>query len=94
MSRDIAERVLSKIGEVLYDILITNIRKDVLDEGISKSGRNWQLHGSRKPHDEPDGLSYIYDVTKYTTDVEFRYVPICTKTFLSSETLCKLSARY
>ena len=59
MSRDIAEKVLSQIGEVLKDISITNTWEDVLDEGISKSGTNWQLCGLRKPHNEPYGLSDI-----------------------------------
>ena len=39
-------------------------------------------------------MSIIYDVTEDTTDVEFMYVHVCTKTFLPSEKLCKLSARY
>ena len=88
------KRILSKIGEVLKELPITNTWEDVLDEGITKGGTNWQLYGSKKPHNEPYRLSYIYDVIKDDADDELMYIPICTKTFLTSETLCKLSARY
>ena len=87
-------RILSKIGEVLKELPLTNTWEDVLDVGITKGVTSWQLYGSKKPHNEPYKLTYIYDVAKDATDDELMYTPVCTKSFLTSETLCKLSARY
>jgi hypothetical protein len=44
------KHVLSKIGDTWSDLPIKSINSwlDVLDEGITKGGTNWQLYGSNE----------------------------------------------
>jgi len=56
------ENVLKKIDNILKDLPLINSYEDVLDRGISKGTTNWQLYGSRKPHNQAYQLTAQYDV--------------------------------
>ena len=43
----------------------------VFDEGVSKGSVNWQLYGSRKPHNEAYQLTSAYNITMDDSDGEF-----------------------
>jgi len=51
------KKVLTKIGEILDDLPLTNEFEDVLDNGISEGFTNWQMYGSRKPNHDAYELS-------------------------------------
>ena len=89
------KRILSKIGEIWGELPIKNVNSwdDVFDEGITKGGTNWQLYGSKKPGNQPYKLSYVYDVCIDDADDELMYNPVCVKTFITPETMIKVSAR-
>jgi P4 family phage/plasmid primase-like protien len=54
-------------------IPITNSYDEVLDEGISTGGTNWQLYGSCKPQHDKYRLTFIYHITGYdVSDSEFQ----------------------
>jgi P4 family phage/plasmid primase-like protien len=44
---------------------------NVFDEGVSKGSVNWQLYGSRKPHNEAYQLTSAYKITMDESDGEF-----------------------
>lgn len=54
------EKILEQIGDV-WELPLTNSWDQVLDDGISKGGTNWQMYGSQKPGHE------AYRVTYYLT---------------------------
>ena len=66
---------------------------DVLDEGITKGGTNWQLYGSKKPGNQPYKLSYVYDVCIDDSDNELMYNPVDIRSFVNADSIIKLSAR-
>ena len=89
------KRILSKIGDVWSDLPIKNNNSwiDVLDEGITKGGTNWQLYGSKKPGNQPYKLSYVYDVCIDDSDNELMYNPVDIRSFVNADSIIKLSAR-
>ncbi|MEE9571491.1 MAG: phage/plasmid primase, P4 family, partial [Candidatus Neomarinimicrobiota bacterium] len=48
--------------DILQDLPLINSYEDVLDRGISKGTTNWQLYGSRKPHNQAYQLTAQYEV--------------------------------
>jgi P4 family phage/plasmid primase-like protien len=69
------KRMLPKLEEMWggeNGLGIINTFDEVLDEGISTGGTNWQLYGSGKPNHERYRLTYVYNITGYdTADQQF-----------------------
>ena len=61
---------MKEMNNVL-NLPLTNSWKEVFDEGISKGTTNWQLFGSRKPHNEAYELTYHYNISVDEDDGEF-----------------------
>jgi hypothetical protein len=66
----IRQEVMKEMNNVL-NLPLTNSWKEVFDEGISKGTTNWQLFGSRKPHNEAYELTYHYNISVDEDDGEF-----------------------
>ena len=69
--------------------------KTVFDEGISKGSVNWQLYGSKKPHNEAYRISSAYKITMDESDGEFCTEPMNVDVYHRDiEEFKKLSVRY
>jgi P4 family phage/plasmid primase-like protien len=90
------KQILEKMGDMLRHLPITNTWSDVLDEGISNGGTNWQMYGSAKPLHEAYRLTMVYKMKYDNTDGDFECEVI--KTLGQPEVvrpyLPELSARY
>ena len=89
----IREGVLTKIGDVLKELPLTNSWDNVLDAGISKGTTNWQLFGSRKPGYDKYTLARIFNYVYDSTDTEFQYNEIPLSKFDMKNNYYKLSVR-
>ncbi len=88
--------VLEKIGDMLSHLPITNSWTDVLDEGITNGGTNWQMYGSAKPLHEPYRLTLVYKMKYDASDGDFECEVLNTHGQVSAirPYLSELSARY
>ena len=86
--------VLKEIGDVWGELPLINSWESVLDEGISAGYTNWQLYGSRKPHNEAYQLVDAYNIQYDNNDGEFIFKKINIKKFDMNTNFCKLSAKY
>lgn len=55
-------RIVRKLQDIWSDLPLQNTWEEVLDEGITTGGTNWQLYGSRKPGNQPYLLTKLYDI--------------------------------
>ena len=72
------DNILKKIEGVLQDLPLINSYEDVLDRGISKGTTNWQLYGSRKPHNKAYQLTSQYEVWWEDGEREIEEIDIST----------------
>lgn len=86
--------VLKEIGDVLMNLPLLNTWESVLDEGISAGYTNWQLYGSRKPHNQSYRLTMHYEATFDADDGEFEINKINQADYHSAKILPMLSAQY
>jgi len=70
------ENILKKIDNILKDLPLTNSYEDVLDRGISKGTTNWQLYGSRKPHNQAYQLTAQYNVWWEENELEIEEIDL------------------
>lgn len=86
--------VLEEIGEVWGELPIINSWESVLDEGISAGYTNWQMYGSRKPHNQCYQLKLYYEATYVPSEEDFEFKDIPVKTVNMLENMSKMSAQY
>jgi hypothetical protein len=86
--------VLKEIGEVWGKLPVTNDWDSVLDRGISAGYTNWQLFGSRKPHNQAYELTNHFVARLDLQDNEFELDQLEVKDFDYKYDFKKLSARY
>ena len=86
--------VLEEIADIWGDLPIINTWESVLDEGISMGYTNWQMIGSRKPHNQCYQLKLKYDTTYDPEDGEFAYKSVDVKSMNMLEQMPKMSAQY
>ena len=86
------DRLLTKIHDYI-DLPIINTWDKVIDDGIAKRVVNWQLFGSRKPHNESYELTQEFEITYDKADGEFMMKELSIKDFNIRENLVKLSAQ-
>jgi len=86
--------VLKEIGDVWDELSVINSWESVLDEGISAGYTNWQVLGSRKPHNESYRLTDVYNITMDLNDYEFIFDKIDLKSFDIEKNMNNLSAKY
>lgn len=88
------KRVLDEIADVWGELPIINTWESVLDEGISMGYTNWQMIGSRKPHNQCYQLKMLYQTTYDSDDGDFSYKNIDIKSINMLEHMAKMSAQY
>ncbi len=86
------EKMLKKIGDYI-DLPIINTWDKVLDDGIAKRCVNWQLYGSRKPHNEAYELTQQFEIAYDKTDGEFMMREMSIKDFDIEHNLITLSSQ-
>jgi P4 family phage/plasmid primase-like protien len=86
--------VLEEIAEIWGDLPIINTWESVLDEGISMGYTNWQMIGSRKPHNQCYQLKLKYETTYDPEDGEFAYKSVDVKSLNMLDHMAKMSAQY
>ena len=86
--------VLEEIADIWGDLPIINTWESVLDEGISMGYTNWQMIGSRKPHNQCYQLNLKYETTFDPEDGEFAYKSVDVKSLNMLEHMAKMSAQY
>lgn len=91
MQQILRKNILEKINDV--DIPIINEWENVIDCGITKGVVNWQLYGSKKPHNDPYMLTLFYNVSYDENDGNFEIIEKKAKDFDLKKNLIKLSAR-
>lgn len=77
-----------------FDVPIINTWDSVLDEGISKGTTNWQLYGSRKPHNEAYELTHHYVIAYDGSDGNFMMDEHKVSDFNLKRNFSKLSVQY
>ena len=89
----IRNHVLREISDVLDDLELSNDYESVLDDGISKGHTNWQMYGSRKPHNEAYEITSIYNIE--INDSGEPSLELCdVDDFEKLNLMMKVSARY
>lgn len=88
------KQVLEEIGDLWGDLPIINSWESVLDEGISAGYTNWQMYGSRKPHNQCYQLKLYYDATFDPNDEEFEFKSVPVKSVNMLENMARMSAQY
>jgi P4 family phage/plasmid primase-like protien len=86
------DKIIEKIQEV-WDLPLVNTWDAVLDKGISKGKTNWQLFGSRKPHNDAYELTDHFIVTFDKNDGEFMMDEMKVEQFDMKQNFYKLSAQ-
>jgi len=94
MQMILRNRVLTEIADVWGDLPIINTWESVLDEGITMGYTNWQMIGSRKPHNQCYQLKVFYQTTYDNNDGDFTYKNVDVKTMNMLEHMPKMSAQY
>ena len=87
------ETIVTKIPEI-WDLPLINDWESVLDEGISKGTTNWQLFGSRKPHNDAYELVQHFVITYDKEDHEFMMKQKKVEDFDLKNNFAKLSVQY
>lgn len=70
MQRVLRKRMLPRLEDMWggeNGLGLINTFDEVLDEGITNGGTNWQLYGSAKPNHEKYRLTLVYHITGYDT---------------------------
>ena len=88
----IRDKILDKLPEI-WELPLINNWDSVLDKGISKGSTNWQLFGSRKPHNEAYELTSHFVVTFDKNDGEFMMDEMKVEDFDMKQNFYKLSAQ-
>ena len=86
------DKIIEKIQEIM-ELPLINSWDAVLDKGISKGQTNWQLFGSRKPHNEAYELTDHFIVTFDKNDGEFMMDEMKVAQFDMKQNFYKLSAQ-
>jgi len=81
-------------GDLKKDKQLVNTWETVLDEGISQGYTNWQMIGSRKPHNQCYQLKINYETTYDPNDSEFIYKKIDIDKINMLDYMEKMSAQY
>ena len=86
------DKIIEKLQEI-WELPLINNWESVLDKGISKGSTNWQLYGSRKPHNEAYELTNHFIVTFDKNDGEFMMDEMKVEDFDMKQNFYKLSAQ-
>jgi len=86
------DKIIEKIQEIM-ELPLINSWDSVLDRGISTGKTNWQLFGSRKPHNEAYELTDHFIVTFDKNDGEFMMDEMKVEQFDMKQNFYKLSAQ-
>ena len=86
------DKIMEKIQEIM-ELPLINSWDAVLDRGISKGKTNWQLFGSRKPHNEAYELTDHFIVTFDKNDGEFMMDEMKVAQFDMKQNFYKLTAQ-
>lgn len=93
--------VISKLNETSWEELAkggeagqTNSWDDVLDEGITNGGTNWQLYGSCKPNYDSYRLTTIYKIGFENDEFTIIPTPVKGNANIIRDHFVKLSARH
>ena len=86
------KHVLDEIADIWGDLPIINTWESVLDEGITMGYTNWQMIGSRKPHNQCYQLKLFYETTFDEDDSDFAYKSIDVRVDMASN-MAKMSAQ-
>jgi P4 family phage/plasmid primase-like protien len=86
------DKIIEKIQET-WELPLINSWDAVLDKGISKGKTNWQLFGSRKPHNDAYELTDHFIVTFDKNDGEFMMDEMKVEQFDMKQNFYKLTAQ-
>ena len=86
------DKIIEKIQET-WDLPLINSWDAVLDKGITTGKTNWQLFGSRKPHNEAYELTNYFIVTFDKNDGEFMMDEMKVEQFDMKQNFYKLTAQ-
>jgi P4 family phage/plasmid primase-like protien len=86
------DKIMERLQEV-WELPLINSWDSVLDKGITTGKTNWQLFGSRKPHNEAYELTSHFIVSFDKNDGEFMMDEIKVEDFDMKNNFYKLSAQ-
>jgi P4 family phage/plasmid primase-like protien len=84
--------IIDDLPKIWGDLPIINSWEDVLDEGITKGGTNWQMYGSKKPNHESYILTHYYKIE--FGNKEDKLIPQNISSFDFENNFTKLLIRY
>jgi len=90
----IRESMVNKLGQVLAELPLINPMENILDDGITKGGTNWQLFGSRKPYHDAYELKQHWVIKWDQQDNMFITIEKPVEEFNMRMNFKKLSVQY
>jgi P4 family phage/plasmid primase-like protien len=87
------ELILPEIKKLWQHLPITNSEYDLIDESVTRGFANWQLYGSKKPHNQAYLIKYHYEVEWSSDEKRWNWKQFDIEKFNTKKNLPKLSVR-